>query len=217
MLGIVTTEYDNSTGRTNGSAYFYGKYDTETPQGLFRVLRLSAPERLDIMSVPTVANVSNILHVPSVLGVGTVARQGKIYFSTTESSGSNSDDYQCRLWKFTTAPIGIGSVLSGVYETQTQIFSKKVLVKEVRLYTEPLVENNSFTIDLIGSGGSVMSGGSQIFTVGTNVTAGEDVVAFNPQMAPTYALGVRVTNSSVLGTVNWTGMKMEVDLAEGGK
>ena len=94
------------------------------------------------------------------------------------------------------------------------IFSKKVKPTELRFYTEPLVVNNSFKLDLIGSNGSPMPNGSQTFTVGTNVTAGQDYIWWNPQVAPTHNIGIRITN---LGSINWTGIKMELDLEEAGK
>ena len=62
-----------------------------------------------------------------------------------------------------------------------------------------------------------MSGGSRIFTVGTNVTAGEDLVKWNPAIAPTYALGVSITNSSVLGNKSWTAKKLEIDIIDAGR
>ena len=81
-----------------------------------------------------------------------------------------------------------------------------------------MVGGNDFVIDLIGSGGSVISGGSQRFQVATgSIVAGTDMVHFNPAMAPTYAVGVRITNSSVTGVANWTGRKLEVDFDPAGK
>lgn len=216
MLGIVSTEYDDSTGRTNGCVYLYGKYDSETPGGLFRMLKLSAPVQPDIITMPICTNVSNILHIPSVIGVGTLNRQGKVYFSTQEASSSSGNSYICRLWKFSTAPVGVGSIVGGVYETQTQLFSKRVAIKQVRLYTDPLVAGNSFTIDLIGSGGSVLAGTSRNFTVGTNVTALDDMVQYTPQSKPTYAIAARITNASVTGTKNWVANKLEIDYADAG-
>ena len=113
---------------------------------------------------------------------------------------------------------GTRSVLAGTYETQTQLFSKKVKIGEVRLYTEPLVGGNDFTIDLIGSGGSVIAGGSQRFQVATgSVATGTDMIQFNPAMAPTYAVGVRITNSSITGIANWTGRKLELDWEPSGR
>ena len=63
-----------------------------------------------------------------------------------------------------------------------------------------------------------MAGGRQRFIVGTSsIATGTDMVHFNPQMMPTYVVGVRVTNSSVTGVANWTANKIEVDYVEGGR
>ena len=75
-----------------------------------------------------------------------------------------------------------------------------------------------FIIDLIGSGGSVIASGSQRFIVGaSSVAVGTDMVHWNPGIAPTYALGARITNSSVTGVVHWTATKLEIDYLPGGK
>ena len=77
---------------------------------------------------------------------------------------------------------------------------------------------NDFIVDLIGSGGSIISGGSQRFQVATgSVATGTDMVQFNPVMAPTYAVGVRITNSSTTGVANWTARKLEIDYTDAGK
>ena len=140
-----------------------------------------------------------------------------MYFTTHEASADANADSRSILWKFATVPTGVGSVVSGVYETQTQIFSKKVFPREVRLYTNPLAADNAFEVDLIGSGGSVISGGSKRFVVGAGITAGVDMIQYNPSTAPTYALGVRITNASVVGTRNWTLTKAEIDWEPAGK
>ena len=82
------------------------------------------------------------------------------------------------------------------------------------MYTEPLVTNNSFKIDLIGTDGNPISGTSQTFTVGSTAVAGVEYVQYNPTMKPTHALGLRITN---LGTANWVGLKCEIDVEEAGK
>lgn len=218
MLSFFSPEYDDSDGKLKTAFFQYGQYDNETSKGLFRLLKQEAQVRNDIKSIPAALNVSNLVYAASIVGATNhIGGASKVYYSTVESNSQAPANLLGKLWKFSLNPTGSGSVLAGVYETQTQNFSKKVNVKEVRLYTEPLVTDNSFTVDIIGSGGSVLSGGSQIFTVGTNVTSGEDVVKFNPATAPTYAVGIRITNSSVLGTKNWTGVKLEVDVVPAGK
>ena len=217
MLGFATAEYEESASRYRGAIYNYGQYDSEVQPGLYRLLRHNGATQDHVLTVPACVNVSNLVYsypfVPTISSIGSVA---KMYFSTAEGSVVSSTNYTQILWRLPTVPTAIGSIVAGVYETQTQLFSKKVQVKELRLYTEPLVADNDFTIDLIGSGGSVMANGSQNFTAGTNVTIGNDMVRWNPGIIPTYALGVRITNASVTGTRNWTATKLEVDISDGG-
>ena len=218
MLAFCASEYDENNTRFTASLFHYGQYDNEVQTGLYRLLRHPAQVEDDVIQVPTALQVSNLLYTRRISGyTGNIAGRSKVYFSTVEEdAASTSRDY--KLWRFETAPTGNASIVAGTYETQTQMFSKKVKVPEVRIYTEPLIGGNDFIVDLIGSGGSVMAGGSQRFQVATgSVATGTDMVHFNPGIAPTYALGVRITNSSVTGVANWTANKIEVDYAEGGR
>lgn len=217
MVGFAVSEYEQSTARTRISIFNYGQYDDETQDGLFRLIRDNARVEEDITGVPACVNVSNKVYAPSVFAVqNDLVGTGKVYYSTQErDSGGNTVQ---KVWRFHTSPKGTQSILAGVYETQTQLFSKKTAIKEVRLYTEPLSNGVDFIVDVIGSGGSVMSGGSQRFIVGTSsVATGTDMVHFNPAMAPTYAAGLRITNSSITGVVNWTALKAEMDVEPAGK
>ena len=220
MLGFANVEYDDSAAESKGAIYNYGQYDDETTSGLYRLLRQDGTAQDNVLSIPTAITVSNLVYShPFIATQGSIASTAKMYFSTVEGSVVSSANYSHKLWRFPTVPTGLGSVVAGVYETQNQLFSKKVAVKEIRLYTEPLVGGNDFVIDLIGSGGSVLSGGSQRFQItgAGSVATGTDMVHFNPKIAPTYALGVRITNSSVLGVSNWTATKLEVDYDLGGR
>lgn len=220
MLTFGSIEFDPEDDKMKTSIFQYGQYDEETPNGLYRLLKQGAQVRDDIKSVPTALSVSNLVYYPSIFAATDhIGGVSKMYYATIESNNQGPANLLGKLWRFSLSPTGLGSVLSGTYETQTQLFSKKVQVKEVRLYTEPLVGGNDFVIDLIGSGGSVISGGSQRFqiTEAGSVATGTDMVHFNPQVAPTYALGVRITNSSVTGVANWTATKLEIDYSDGGK
>jgi len=120
----------------------------------------------------------------------------KIYFSTLETSDSPTTAYRLYKWKLNSS-IGISegdSLVDALYQTQTQLFSKKVKIGEVRIYGEPWVANNSFQIDLIGSGGTPITGASKTFTAGTNLTIGDDFAWYTPDSAPTYAIGLMITN-----------------------
>ena len=71
-----------------------------------------------------------------------------------------------------------------------------------------------FTVDLIGSSGGVIAGSSKTFTVGSTLTSGTDFAWYTPEPAPTYALGLRITNA---GSANNVITKVEIDVSEGGK
>ncbi len=225
LIGFGTNEYETSSGRFRGAIYNYGEFDKETPRGLYRLLRHNAQpygdilNNDDVLAIPACINVSNRMYTPQRDAYpNNLVGTAKVYYSTTESSSVAGGANIAKLWRFRTAPTGVASIVAGVYETQTQLFSKKVKIGEVRVYTEPLVGGNDFVVDLIGSGGSVISGGSQRFQVATgSVVTGTDMVQFNPAMAPTYAVGVRITNSSTTGVANWTGRKLEVDYEPAGK
>lgn len=219
LMGFGAPE--TSGGFLVGAVMAYGQYDQEVPKGLFRFLRLSAGSpQTDIIQMPVCLIVSNLFYGPSSSGyAGNQVGSAKLYFSTLETSSAPTTAY--KFYKFTTVPTGLGTAIGGVYETQNEtsfalfrsIISKKFKPSSIRFYTEPLLANNSFKIDLIGSDGNPMNGGTQTFTVGSNVTAGQDYVWYTPATSPTYSIGVRITN---LGSVNWTGVKMEMDYEEAG-
>ena len=212
LLGFAAPEQDSSV--LKGTLMTYGKYDNEIPEGLFRFFRVSAgsPET-NLIQMPYCGIVSNLFLGASSAGyTGNQVGSAKVYYSTLEISASPTTTYN--LYKFTTVPTGLGSTIAGVYETQRQLFSKKVTIKGIRLYTDPLVTNNSFTVALIGSDGSPMTNGSKTFTVGSNVTSGDDYIWWTPEVKPTYTLGARITN---VGSANWVLSKIEVDYEIGGQ
>lgn len=221
MLGMAMPEYIASTNTLQSHMLFYGQYDVEVPKGLFRLLRKAAVTGNDVVQMPMCTIVSNLFYGSLWAAYpGNIVSSAKVYFSAFETTTNNRVYY--KFYKFTLVPTGLGTAIGGVYETQQEtsfklfrsIVSKKFKVSEVRFYVEPLVTNNSFKIDLIGSDGNPMSGGSATFTVGSGgITAGEDVVKYTPQTEPTYSVGVRITN---LGSKNWTGLKMELDYEEFG-
>ena len=214
LVGFGAPEQDSSV--LKGSLLVYGQYDNEIPEGLFRLFRISATTQTDIQQIPVCVVVSNLFYGASSAGY-TNNRVGsaKIYFSTLETDSGPTTKY--KLYKFTIVPTGTGTPIAGVYETQTQLFSEKIAIKEIRTYTKPLVTNNEFKLELIGSDAGVITNSDKTFTVGSTATAGDDIVRYAPDMNQTYALGLRITNSSVTGVVNWTALKAEVDYLDGGK
>lgn len=212
LLIFTTTEF--SGGVLKASTFAYGALDAEVGPGLFRLFRQSASDtETDVLRVPMAIPVSNQLYTGSQEAyTNEIAGDAKLYYSTLEKKSGGTD--KNRFYKFHLVPTGSGTAMAGVYETQTQLFSKKVRVSEVRIYGEPWVANNSFTIELIGSSGGVISGSSKTFTAGSNLTVGDDFAWYSPDMAPTYAIGVRITNA---GSVNHVITKIEIDTEPAGK
>ena len=175
----------------------------------------TSPET-DIIQVPCQIPVSNFGQGSSSNGyANNIFSTAKIYFSCLETSSGPTTKYRFYKW----SPVNVGGIVANayidsIYDTQTQVFSKKVQVKEIRIYGEPWITNNSFSIDILGSAGTPIPGASKTFTAGTNLTIGDDFAWYTPQCAPTYAIGVRVMN---LGTNNHTINKIEVDYDAGGK
>lgn len=210
MFCFMNPEYVD--GELRGSLYNYGQYDDDNPAGLFRILRHESTIKTDVKFVHAAINVSNLLRFPSYSSyTNDISGTGKLYFTTHETSADANADSRSILWRFVTVPTGVGSVVAGVYETQNQLFSKKVKLGEVRFYTEPLVADNAFTLAVLNSGSSIIA--QNTYTVGTNVSAGEDLIRYTPQIAPTQAIGFRITNS---GVANWTGLKLEADYEQAG-
>lgn len=220
LLGFAAPEQVSSA--LQGSILTYGQYDNEVALGLYRFFRKSAltPET-DIVQMPVCLTVSNLFLGSSSAGYsGNQVGSAKIYFSTLETSAAPTTKY--RFYKFTTVPTGLGTAIGGIYETQNQtsvrlfrnILRKKLQVHEIRIYTESLVTGNSFQVDLIGRDYTPISGATATFTVGTNVAVGDDRMEYNPQMAPSASLGLRITN---LGSKNMVFNKIEVDIDEAGK
>lgn len=222
LLGLANPE-TTSTNFLTASIMLLGQYDEEMPKGgWYRMLRKSASgTETDVIQVPVCLTVSNLFYGSSSAGyAGNQVGSAKLYFSTLETSSAPTAKY--KFYKFTTVPTGTGTAIGGVYETQQEtsiklfrnVLKKKLTVKEIRLYAVPLVTGNSFQIDIIGTSGNPISGGTFTFTVGTNLSAGTDFAMYNPAIAPQHSIGIRITN---LGPVNWVGEKMEIDCDESGK
>ncbi len=212
IVGWATSEF--SGGFTKAVNYLHGPLDVEfEPHSWYRPFNMAAasPET-DVLRVPYQAIVSNF-SIGSVTSgyAGGVFGSGKMYFSTLESSAAPTTAY--RFYKFHSVPDSGGTPQAGVYETQNKIFSKKQTIKQVRLYVEPLVANNEFDVELIGSSGNPITNSKQTFTVGTNADVGQDYLWYDPAIENTYTVGLRITNS---GSANWTLSKAEIDYEPAG-
>ena len=215
LMWLTPLHFD---GAMEADLLVYGTLDFEVGPGYWDLLSHypTSPET-DVVQVPLFMPVSNFgLGLSSNSYTDFIYGTSKFYFSTLESSSGPTTAYRFYKWVLDTSP----SIPSGtpqdlaLYQTQTQLFSKKIKIKEVRVYGEPWVASNAFTIDLIGSSGLAMTNGSQTFTAGTNLTVGDDFAWWSPATESTYALGLGITNT---GTTNHIINKVEIDYDVGGK
>ena len=192
----------------------FGGFDYEIGPGFYAPFARDATgTETDVIRIPYFQYVSNFAQGLATNGyTNGIFGVPKIYFSTLETSDSTTK-YKLYRWSPTQTGLGV-PVVGGIYQTQTQLFSKKVQIKEVRIYADPWVANNAFTVELIGSGGVPMTNGAKSFVAGTNLTVGDDFAWWNPEVENTYALGIRVTTE---GTANFIINKIEIDYAIGGK
>lgn len=204
------------------SMYYYGSIDGQSEPGLYRLLRQSSAIQGNILQSPlnllTSTSYNDVnASKSSVISVG----YGQHYFSTIDVSPVSS---VFSLNSFCFPPSGTQSPLFGVYQTQTQLFSKRITVKQVRVYTEPTVVNNAFNLYLIGGDGNPLSvtppnvGFMQYqFTAGTDLTLLQgslERIDFNPVVRDTYALGIQIQQN---GSSNMTIKKIEIDYVQSGK
>lgn len=205
--------------------FAWGSNDFEVghPYGYWSLFFLNATApQTDIVRVPYMMPVSNLgLGASSNGYTGNVFGRAKIYFSTLETSNVPTTKYRFYKWRVNTSTqvANTNALTEGLYQTQTQLFSKKVTMTEVRIYAEPWISGNSFLIDMIGSDGNPIPDASKTFTAGTNegdgiLQIGKDFSWYGPTSAPTYVIGLRITN---LGTTNYTISKVEIDYDQSGK
>ncbi len=214
---------NNSSGAVAGtqtftSLYYFGQLDGENPMGLWRLLRQSPNPN---------TSTDSSFHAPLNMMVNNsstykrfVAGYGKHYLSVWEiNTGSGTNAYHFYRFLLQNADSANSSPVLGVYETQTQLFSKKMGISQIRVYCEPTATSNGFQIDLIGSDGNPITDGTftYSFAAGSDETALQgalDRINFNPNCDTFYAMGVRITNT---GTKNMTIKKVELDISPEGK
>lgn len=221
FLTWIVPEVDSTGVHINASLYYYGGLDSENPPGLYRLFRYSGTlTGSSVYQTPVnvvVSGNSTALYQNQASVVAQAYGQHMLSMNELNPGGSQLD-----FLRFYNTPIaGIGTTANfGVYETQTQLFSKKVAIKQIRVYVEPTVANNSFQVDCIGSDGAIITNNNAntyTYAAGTDVTLLQgslERIDFSPAMRDTYALGIRLTN---LGSVNMVIHKVEVDYTESGK
>lgn len=194
------------------SLYYYGHLDQENPAGLYRVLRWATTQSAGFVSkAPLNLLVSNKYQTVNGAGTAVVTYGlGKHYIGVNSVNSSATANF---LLSFLVTPSGSGTPQAGVYETQTQMFSKRIGIAQIRVYCEPVVAGNAFQLDMIGTDGTPITNGTFTYTFGDPVS-GNERINFNPGNKSTFALGIRVTNT---GTTNMVIKKIEIDYSEEGK
>lgn len=196
---------------------YFGQFDRDVGLGYWCAFgHVATSPETDIIQVPCQIQVSNFGQGSSSNGyANNIFSTAKVYFSTLETSSAPTTKYRFFKW----SPVNVLGVnepplVGALYDTQTQIFSKKVRIGEIRVYGEPWVSGVSFQIDILGSDGNPISGSTKIFTAGSNLTVGNDYAWYTPKCAPTYVVGLRVTT---LGDSNFVINKVEIDVDDAGK
>lgn len=201
------------------SLYYYGSLDSENPTGLYRMMRWATTQaNATVYQVPLNIMAGNTYTTLNTSNAITTIGYGKHYIGI--GSVTTGGVYAYFLLRFLTTPTGSGTPQLGVYQTQTQLFSKRITVKQIRVYTEPTVTGNGFQVDCIGGDGAVITNtapNTYAFAAGTDITLLQGAlerIDFNPVMKNTHALGIRITNT---GTTNMTINKIEIDWQFAGK
>lgn len=172
---------------------------------------ITSPET-DVIQTPFFLPVSNLVAGASSGGyTGQIVGTPKAYFSTIETSVTPTVKY--RLYKWNVIPTGTGTPFPGIFETQSQLFSKKTKIIQVRIYGNPWVSGNSFQVDLLDTNTNPYTNATATFTVGSNMNAGDNFAMYNPSNAPLYSIALRISN---LGTTNFVINKVEIDYAPAG-
>lgn len=211
MFSFATTLFYN--GFVELSHCVYGNFDAFIGSGYWSPMGMTATgTETDILHIPYFQTISNFSQGISSNGYASnIYGTSKVYFSTLETSSTPTTKYKFYKWSPVVSGLGTASSYN-YYQTQSQFFSKKITVKEIRVYGEPWVANNSFSIDLIGSGDSILQ--TETMTAGSNLTIGDDFYWYNPAVKPTYQLALGIMN---IGTVNNSIEKIEIDYAATGK
>lgn len=219
FLTWASVEINSGGNGSNASLFYFGSLDQENPTGLYRMMRQTTTSAF-VSSVPLNLLVDNRLNTVNATPMASVTPigYGKHYISILGPNFGGTGTLS-KLYRFLVNSTGSGFPQAGVYETQTQLFSKRIGVSQIRIYTEPTVQNNAFKIDMIGSDGQPIQNGTFTYNYGDvqdSFTGSNSLerINFNPDTKTLYALGIRVTNA---GTTNMTIKKIEVDYTEEGR
>lgn len=218
FISWVAPELSANGSNMNASMYYFGNLDDENPKGLWRVMKYSTTltagfiyqTPVNILTNNKYSTVNNAINAIVTLGYG------KHYFSVMDVNNTTT---KFTLQRFLITPTGSGTPQLGVWESQNQLFSKRISIAEIRIYSEPTASNNGFQLDIIGSDGNVVTNGTFIYTYtgGTDITLLQGAlerINFNTNVKNLYSFGIRITNT---GTTNMTINKIEIDWEYSGR
>lgn len=218
----VCPEVTSSDTKRVASMYYYGALDEESPTGLYRLFRFESPLANGfVYQVPYHDVVSNGYKTVNNSASSIVQTSvGKHYFSLFNVSPAvqNASTLGAGgLFRFNVTSTSGNPIQAGVYETQTQLFQKRIHVEQIRVYTETTVSGNGFQLDIIDVDGDSLQTFTYSFVAGDDITrlqGGLQRINFNPTADIGYGFGIRITNT---GTTNMTIKKVEIDWGEEGK
>lgn len=216
MVAFMTPVYYGSA--LESEMFMFGIGDFEIPLLLNDIMfQVATGSELDVLRIPCAVPVTNFGVGQSTNGyTNNIFSYSKVYYSTLETSDLTTG-YKLYSWNPISTPFDSSAPLSeAVYQTQHQMFPRKIGISEVRVYGGPWQAGMAFTIDLINASttDTALTNGSKTFTAGSNITVGDNFCWFNPSTEPTYGFAVRVTNA---GTTNFVIDKIEVDVSPSGK
>lgn len=213
---------DTQAGSVYGSMYYLGSMEGE-PAGLYRIFRQTSNISGTIYQMPYMGFTTNRYISVNTSDTPQVDSNGTHIYSFIDYSGSAGSTVN-NFYAFYVAPpddspTGWSGAIGGVFETQNQLFSKKISVKQIRVYCEPTVSNNGFQIDMIGGNGKKVTNGTFTYTFAagstpTSLLGTVERINFNPATGDLYSLGLRVTNT---GSANMYINKIEVDFTQSGQ
>lgn len=204
------------------SMFYYGQLDQETPVGLWRIMR-SQGQLFDggVVQIPV-----NLLAAQSYSDMNpaqssvVTAGYGTHYFSTFDAANNGVQAGSVvTLNRINIPPTGIGTAVSGSYETQNQLFSKRIGISQIRVYCDSTTTGNKFQLEVIGADGNTVDNGTYTYTFGDIVDPGSgstsvERINFDTDFKTLFSCGLRIGN---LGTKNMTIRKIELDYSYEGK
>ncbi len=218
FVSWVCPEVSSDGTAIYGSLYYFGSLDQENPAGLYRMMRFTSTlTNGSIYQMPLNILVSNKYTTTSTAASNiSPLAYGKHYISLWDQNGSTNT---YRLMRFLVPPSGLGTPQLGVYETQTQLFSKRIGISQIRVYTEPTVSGNSFRLDVVGADGAVVPDGTYNYAFGDTLdpqsgATSLERINFNVNAKTQFSAGIRITNT---GTANFCIKKIELDYTVEGK